>query len=114
HRIVYNSIQITGAIHTSAVSSCLFISEYAATTNTIAELKNNILSNRSTNGQRYSIYAGDAAINVISSINYNNYYSAGFIGYIAGSSRATLGLWQSATSQDVNSVNTNPTFISSN
>jgi hypothetical protein len=44
-------------------------------------------------------------------INYNDYYSAGSLGYLSVP-RANIGAWQTATGQDGNSVAANPIFVS--
>lgn len=74
------------------------------------DLRNNILVNAQTTSNRYAIYSS-APATVYSNIDYNNYYSAGNIGYL-GSARATLANWQTATGKDANSLNVMPSFTS--
>ena len=61
-------------------------------------------------GDRYAIYSG-AANTVFSNINYNDYYSSNFLGFL-GSNITTLSAWQAATGNDTKSVNVNPLFVS--
>ena len=47
-------------------------------------------------------------------INYNDYYTSGTnIGYYNGSGYTTLSSWKSSLSLDANSINANPSFVSS-
>ncbi|MFN8299023.1 MAG: PKD domain-containing protein [Chitinophagales bacterium] len=73
-------------------------------------LRNNIFSITSTVGTRYAIYCA-AANTVFGTINYNDYYSAGTLGYI-GSNRTTLAAIQTGFGQNVNSLNVLPVFVS--
>jgi hypothetical protein len=48
-------------------------------------------------------------------VDYNDYYSTGYIGYVAGSNRATLGDWKTAiTPLDSHSMNILPVFTNPN
>lgn len=71
---------------------------------------NNILGNTSTTGTRYALYSG-VNRNAYTIIDYNNYYSTQYIGYLS-SNQSTLANWKSATQQDVNSLDLIPNFIS--
>ncbi|MBD3246338.1 MAG: hypothetical protein GF333_04940 [Candidatus Omnitrophica bacterium] len=78
------------------------------------EFQNNILYNNSTNSGYYCFYNadGDKATYSFSS-DYNDLYApnGASIGYY-GSAQSTLGDWQTATSEDANSISQNPLFTS--
>ncbi|MDR6487791.1 hypothetical protein J2799_002296 [Chryseobacterium vietnamense] len=77
------------------------------------DVRNNLFVNTQTQaGERYAIYAG-AASSVFSTINYNNFYSAGTnLGYIGGAAKATLTDIQAGFGGNVNSLNVLPVFMS--
>jgi hypothetical protein len=77
------------------------------------DVRNNLFVNTQTQaGERYAIYAG-AASSVFSTINYNNFYSAGTnLGYIGGAAKATLADIQAGFGGNVNSLNVLPVFMS--
>ncbi|MDR6459157.1 hypothetical protein J2786_002264 [Chryseobacterium vietnamense] len=77
------------------------------------DVRNNLFVNTQTQaGERYAIYAG-AASSVFSTINYNNFYSAGTnLGYIGGAAKATLTDIQTGFGGNVNSLNVLPVFMS--
>ncbi|HMU10229.1 MAG TPA: BNR-repeat neuraminidase N-terminal domain-containing protein [Ferruginibacter sp.] len=85
----------------------------AATVTTAASLdiRDNIFANTQTLGGRYAIVSA-AANTVFSSINYNDYYSAGAVGYDGTTEYANLAAWQGASGGDANSVAVNPLFTS--
>lgn len=74
------------------------------------DLRNNILANTQTTGNRYAVYSA-AAAGVFSTINYNDYFAPN-VGFIGGSARTTLADWQAATGQDANSMAVDPVFVS--
>jgi hypothetical protein len=78
----------------------------------IQNFRNNIFNNARTNsGSTGKHYAVRLAGNQLT-IDYNDYYvsgSGGVLGYLGGD-KTTLDAWKSATGQDNNSLNTNPTF----
>jgi hypothetical protein len=75
------------------------------------DVRNNIFANTQTSGAtRYSVHSA-AAAGVFSTINFNDYFSSGSVGFLGGV-RATLAEWQTATSQDSNSLAVDPLFVS--
>ncbi len=109
--IYFNAINLAAnqPAVTGGISACIFIG--AGVTGTASlDIRNNILSNRQTTGTRYALYSSVPNI-VFSNINYNDYYSAGFLGYL-GANRATIAAWQAATGFDGNSVVVSPIFVS--
>jgi hypothetical protein len=75
------------------------------------DIRNNIFSNRQSSGIKYSIYA-QVPVSFFSFINYNDYFSSGFLGFL---NENALGLldWQAITLSDGNSVTTDPIFVRS-
>jgi hypothetical protein len=110
YNIRFNSIRLTtNQADSLATTGAVNISGNMSSANT-AEVRNNIFANTQTKGNRYAIYSS-ATSTAFSTINHNDYYSTGVLGYL-GTPRATLSGWQTATGQDANSVAVNPLFIS--
>lgn len=84
---------------------------YQITLATGIEIKNNIFNiARAGSGDKYGIYRATATTEMTH--DYNNFYITGvnaFIGY-NGTDQATLAAWQTATTQDANSLSLNPIF----
>ncbi|MCX6258741.1 MAG: GEVED domain-containing protein [Bacteroidia bacterium] len=100
-RYYHNSINIYS---TFATSYGLFVT---GTSPLNIESKNNIFYNQ---GNGYAFYSGTAYNGAVS--NYNDLYTAGtHFGYW-GSNYASFTAWQTATSQDLNSVSIVPFFTS--
>jgi dockerin type I repeat protein len=75
------------------------------------DLENNILSDPQTLGTRYGVIdSSSEGANVFLSID-NNVYFAQNVGFLGGP-RVTLTNWQTATTQDNNSLAANPLFVS--
>jgi hypothetical protein len=108
--IYFNSIYIAGTVSSGNTNStaALWNSNNGSTRN----YKNNILMNLRSGGSGGVHYAIRSAGTNGLTINYNDYYvsGSGILGNISGADKTTLGLWQSATSQDGQSLNTNPLF----
>jgi len=115
--IHYNSInmatsQATAASFTQAINVTSGVTAAGA-----LDIRNNILVNSTTNTTgRYGIYSGATAA-VYSSIDYNDYYTAGTLGASAGlgflgTSQTTLAAMQSSFGGNLNSQSAQPTFIS--
>ena len=117
--IYYNSINLYGNTlnQTSAMSMGIFLN-----TGSVADIRDNIINNNlgllaATGYGAVGIYAAtnNAQFNAI---DYNDYYvnpsgsGVKFIGQIAATGSATLAAWQTATGQDVNSLNIQPNFVS--
>lgn len=109
YRIHYNSIDMgtnfTGT-STTYKSAPIWISSMIGPG--ALEITNNIFSNRISVANRFAIYS-NAPNTVFSSINSNDYYSSGSIGYL-GSIQGTFSNWQAASGQDDASVSVNPFF----
>ncbi len=93
------------------VTSAVYV---GISTSSAVSMRNNILAVSGSNGKRYAIYVTGSA-SVFSTINYNNYYvisGSGNIGYLS-SNRSSLANWKTATSQDVNSISSAASFVSS-
>jgi len=71
---------------------------------------NNILANT---GGGYSYVISDSAVFGIQTSDHNNLYATGsFIGNYDGVNRASLASWRTASGDDFNSLNVNPSFVS--
>ncbi len=105
--IYYNSINLYNNQTVPGTTTIFYI---GTSTGGTIDLRNNIFSNRQNSGTRYAIY-NSLTNTVFSNINFNDYYSAGILGF-QGVPRATIGAWQAATGSDGNSVAVNPPFIS--
>ncbi|NOR28558.1 MAG: hypothetical protein GQ540_08530 [Lutibacter sp.] len=106
--LFFNSIYLSGTNSSSEKSYAL---RYNTNSNT-RDLRNNILFNARNggSGSHYAIYYNTTGGTFTA--DYNDYYAngtGGVIGYFGGDQN-TLALLQTATSQDVNSLNTDPNF----
>jgi hypothetical protein len=115
--IYHNSVYMSGNMTYSSGSLSAAIL-FNASTVTAVKCQNNIFMNTMNNTasasyKQYAIYSSAPATS-FTTINNNVYYVSGaqtVLGYLA-SDRATLAAWQTATTQDAASVNTDPLFIS--
>lgn len=109
NKIQHNTVNVAGgsatagrAVYMNATTSTTY---FAAGGNT---LTNNIIVNA---GGGYALEAASAAAaGTYFTSNYNNYYASGSAPFGSGSS--TLAAWQTASSQDANSVWGDPLFVS--
>jgi len=112
NNVYFNTVYIGGSPSTGAFPSyCLFSTSTLNTRN----FRNNILSNaRSNNGATGSHYAISLAVNTGLTCDYNNYFTSGTGGILGnlGGDITTIGNWQTATTQDASSLNTDPLFAS--
>ncbi len=121
-KIYYNSVNLSGTYNRPGqILTAAFLLNSAGITN--LDIRNNIFANTLRNvgpgdytSYNYAVYSLTASTN-FTQINYNNYYtlpsaSQGRFGYLE-SDKLNLTEWQTATSQDLNSVSGNPLFISS-
>ncbi len=109
YNLYYNSINLnTNQTNTNGpIGAGLFIRNGAALLN----IRNNIFSNQQSANARYAIFS-EAPASAFSVIDYNDYFTLGSnIGFLS-SARANIAAWQTATTQDANSISVNPTFIS--
>jgi hypothetical protein len=113
HKVYYNSVNLFGVFGVAAnISAALIVT---STTVTDLDVRNNIFSN-STTGEAgtasYAVYGINGV--TFGTINNNDYYVSGanaILGFL-GADVTTLAGWQSATTQDANSVVSNPFFTS--
>ncbi len=116
--IYYNSVNLYGdfaGYNTSTLTAAILFNSSSITN---IDLRNNVFVNTMNNttvttDKNYAIYSSTAKSN-FTNINYNDYYASGaqgVLGYIGGSDRTTLSAWQTATSQDGNSISANPSFV---
>ncbi len=116
YNLYYNSINIVdNRLATSSVDVHGGI--YIASTVTGLNVKNNIISITgnpgNAGGRMYGIYS--LAASPFTSSNYNDLYIDGpqhSTGYISSTNRNSLSDWQTASSQDANSVSIEPIFTS--
>jgi hypothetical protein len=119
--IWFNSIYLTGAllstVYPGAISACVCINSGI----TSLDIRNNIFQNSmqplsgTPADYTYDVYCASANT-AFTTINYNDYWDDGIgpeIGYIGSANQSTFAAWQTATGQDANSVNVNPSFTSS-
>jgi hypothetical protein len=108
HTVYFNTVYMEGVVSggTTASTYALRRVNATATSNYRGNIFNNARSGGST-GNHYAAYiAGTSGL----TIDYNDYYApSGVLGYLAGDV-TSLANWQAATSQDANSVTTDPTF----
>ncbi|MEI8049463.1 MAG: hypothetical protein WCI92_18935, partial [Bacteroidota bacterium] len=111
NNIYFNTVYIGGTVSSGVTSSTAALKN-AANTST-RNYRNNLLVNTrsgGTTGKHYAVFlVGTTGL----TIDYNDYFVSGtngVLGSMAGTDRATLALWKTATAQDVNSLNINPAF----
>ena len=104
NKIYYNTIVMNNNNNPSG-SSCLYINGGSA-----FDIKNNIFYNSQTNGKQYAVYS-KVANTAFTPINYNDYY-APIVGFL-NADKIAIADWIAATSQDAQSQNIIPTFLSS-
>jgi hypothetical protein len=106
--IYHNTVNMgTNQVAAGSITAAINIDVAVVTAGSI-NLRDNIFSNAQTVGTRYAIYNASTA-SLFAAINYNDYAAAN-VGYL-GSSRVTLANWQTATSQDANSIAISPSFV---
>lgn len=105
----FNTVFIGGTTTGGNNSFGIFVVSNVASQ--VKNLVNNIFANsRSGGANHYAIRL--AGVLGLGTCNHNNYFAngtGGIIGFL-GSNQATLSDWQTATSQDANSLNLNPGF----
>ncbi|MCK9421672.1 MAG: T9SS type A sorting domain-containing protein [Bacteroidales bacterium] len=109
NNLYFNTVYIGGSL--SVETSSTYVLYNAANTNT-RDFRNNILYNARSGGTTGEHYAISIAGTTGLTIDYNDYYApntGGVLGY-SGADITTLAAWRTATGQDANSLNTNPTF----
>jgi len=109
--LYFNTVYIGGSTSGNIASSYAF---YNSLDNNTRDFRNNIFSNYRTGGSVGKHYAIRIAGTSNLTIDYNDYYvsgTSGILGKYSNSDKSDLSSWQSATSQDVNSTNTDPVFL---
>lgn len=113
NKVYFNSVNMTGAYQGSTPISAAYVQTNVVTTG--SDVRNNAFVNSITGPagiKSYAIYV--PASTSFGTINYNNYYASGayaVFGYF-GADVANLAAWQTATTQDANSMSANPEFNS--
>lgn len=118
HNVHFNSVCIDGSGSPNSSSVCF---EVGTTTGPVMNVRSNIFANI-TGAQtgvagHYAFASVSATLvgNTGSVSNYNDLYIAdinnGYVGRGAATNYATLANWQTAMTQDANSVNADPQFI---
>ncbi|HKR06693.1 MAG TPA: GEVED domain-containing protein, partial [Bacteroidia bacterium] len=121
--IYYNSVNMygshsNGGFAGAAVTAAIYVGSGAS----VLDIRNNIFVNSLNNpnasgtaSKNYAIYSA-ATNTAFTSINYNDYYvsgTQGVLGNIGATDRTTLAAIQTGFGGNVNSINTDPAFISS-
>lgn len=118
----YNSVYMTGNLSAGVGQSSCFSNGNTLTAGTSPDiiLKNNVFyMNGSTTGAA-SVYSHYTTLTSYtgSAIDYNDLYvfatgsAAGYVGYFNTTNQPALSNWTTATSQDLNSISTDPMFNS--
>ena len=118
--LYFNSVSMSGSMgsgSTTAITTAIYVGSGASA----LDIRNNVFANTQvgTNASQknYAVYSAASAPFTI--INYNDYFvsntfnaGSALVGFLT-SDRATLASWQSATTQDANSISADPLFNSS-
>lgn len=107
-RYYHNTVSLEDLSYSGSSATYAF---YQVTAATDIDIKNNIFAvSRPTTGNKYGIYFSTSTTTYTS--DYNDFYIVnGNVGY-NGTAQPTLAAWQAATSQDANSLASNPIFAS--
>lgn len=117
--LYYNSVNMYGdhSYTGATITTALYVGSGASSLTIKNNIFRNALNNTTTSGSKnYCIYSA-VANTAFTSINYNEYYpvsstnSTGYVGYLT-SDRSSLSDWQTASGQDANSLNSDPSFNS--
>ena len=109
YKIYHNSVNLN-TNQTSGTTAAMIVQSTVTAAGAL-DVRNNIFANTQTAGAtRYAFYSG-AANTVYSSIDFNDYFSTGSLGFLGGA-RATIEEWRTATGQDANSKAVDPLFVS--
>lgn len=112
YKLYHNTVNMT--TNQTATDGHTFAVNVATglTTAGAIDLRDNILVNSQTVGDRQAIYVA-ANSNVFSNINYNDYYTTGTnLGHANGANYTTLTTLAAALGGNANSINVNPVFVS--
>ena len=112
YKVYHNTVSLATDQAASAGHSFAVNVTTGVTTVGSIDLRNNILSNTQTLGDRQAIYVA-ANSNVFSNINYNDYFSTGTnLGHANGANYSTLSALAAALGGNANSLNVSPLFVS--
>ena len=102
----------TGTTANGKTAAMCFDQQYLGISLSAVTIKDNILANNQTAGNRYGIYSS-AANSIFTSIDYNDYYAvSGNLGYLT-SARTTIAQMQTGFGGNLNSITPyNPAFVS--
>lgn len=113
--LYYNSVLLSGSDVTGTIASSAIAKRDAATNFIMID---NIFSNSRSNGtgtgSHYAVQFSNTTATTIN-LNYNDYFAngtGGVLGQWGTTNTATLTDWQTASTQDANSLNANPQFAS--
>lgn len=112
HKVVYNSVNIYGNSLSSGSAGTLSAA-FLVTGGSNLVVRNNIFANSYeglTGSASYAAYVTPTSPFAV--INNNNYYFSGTYGNLGykTSARNTIAAWRTATTQDANSISSNPYF----
>ncbi|QYO65804.1 Calx-beta domain-containing protein [Leptolyngbya sp. 7M] len=110
YKIYHNSINLN-TNQASGTTAALNLTSAVVAAGAL-DVRNNIFANTQTAGATRRAVHSAAAASVFSTINYNDYFSTGSVGFIGGTDRPTLANWQTGTGQDANSLAVDPLFVS--
>lgn len=113
--IYFNSVYLSGS-HPGLVSATRQAALFVANNATNLNVRNNIFANTYDNSSSstelsYAVFS-NAPAGAFTSLNYNDYFSSGPIGFIGGADQADLTAWRAATGQDLQSISADPVFNS--
>jgi hypothetical protein len=111
----HNTVLIGGNATGSTLTYAFF--NNAAGGNTTRDLRSNLFINTRTSPSGTNIHHAVRLVSMIGvTINFNDYYApgaGGTIGRLNNTAYSTLAAWQTATSQDANTLNIDPLFQNS-
>lgn len=113
--IHFNSVYLSGS-HPGLVSATKQTGLYVANNVTNLNVRNNIFADTYDNSSSstelsYAIFS-NAPASAFTTLNYNDYFCTGPIGFIGGGDQADLAAWRIATGQDAQSISADPLFNS--
>ncbi len=102
----HNTIDLDNTVNTGSVYGF-----YQTTAATNLKFQNNIISiDGGVSGNKYGMYYGVTTSSITSNNNVIHVTNGANVGYYSGA-KATLSDWQTASSQDANSVSADPMFV---
>lgn len=116
--LYYNSVNLSGS-HTGLTGATMQTALFVGATVTAVDLRNNVFANSYDNSsasadKSYAIYSA-APASAFTSIDHNDYHASGatgVLGFFGGADVTTLAALQAATTQDANSIDGDPAFVS--